>query len=60
MRVTKPTELAGALASAVEFAEAERRPVLVDVVTDIEAMAPIWPRGRADAPPVWPYRLDEI
>ena len=49
MRVTKPTELAGALASAVEFAEAERRPVVVDVVTDIEAMAR----------PLWPFRLED-
>jgi acetolactate synthase I/II/III large subunit len=40
IRVTRPQELGGALASAFEQAEAERRPVVVDVATEMTAMAP--------------------
>ena len=37
IRVEKPDELGGAISRAVEA----RRPVIIDVVTDIEALAPL-------------------
>jgi acetolactate synthase-1/2/3 large subunit len=40
-RVTRPEELEGVLAEAIERAEASRRPVVVDVATDISATAPL-------------------
>jgi glyoxylate carboligase len=39
--VRKPEELYGALATALEAAETHRLPVVVDVVTDKTAMAPL-------------------
>jgi acetolactate synthase-1/2/3 large subunit len=41
LRVTRPEELRGALATAVEDAEASRLPVVVDVMTERMATAPL-------------------
>jgi acetolactate synthase I/II/III large subunit len=41
LRVTRPEELRGALATAVEEAEASRLPVVVDVLTERMATAPL-------------------
>ena len=41
LRVTRPQELEGALASAIEQAGTARRPVVVDVITEISATAPL-------------------
>jgi acetolactate synthase-1/2/3 large subunit len=41
LRVTKPREVRGALMTALEQAEASRLPVVVDVVTDRAATAPL-------------------
>jgi acetolactate synthase-1/2/3 large subunit len=40
IRVTDPAELEKALTTAVDQAQTERRPVVVDVVSDINALAP--------------------